>query len=543
MGIRNGRAAVSLQRLKRSLSSIEGETQGNKNSEPYEFRGYTFSNFLVFVKLFSAEIFISLLFLLLGFGQKLFSNTFSIDTQSMIQVPDALYGSWFELDRFGLVWLKRLLGLSWYNNALASFLMVVFLGVAAIVWAYLFYGVSQDRETFHPAFFMIPFVVSPVMAEQLGFLLQAPEIDIAMMLVVISLMTLINALQQRKWEQYVLSILSAAVAFSIYAALITLFVPAVAMLLLIHCRHTRKIRKKLWLSVGISAVVCIFSYAIYFVMNKVVMKIVGVRTNAYISDKSRWGIDSLSVVLESIKHHLKVMYEGIGIYYSLAFTILAAIFVVFSVVLFFRKQVSIFYPVVACLICIAPMLMSVILGSTVSVRTEIAYPLVFAFVALFIGNELSGSTIKLCSVVAWILVLLIGFNQGFITNRIFYTESVVYNQDVLLSRSIADRVGELGYGEVPSVPVVFEGRHAPTCNKSCWQPDQLDLVGRSLFDITFSTQHGTWVKGQFMGAQGFQYQFPTGKQIKDADSKASKLPHWPAKGSVAKEQDYIIVNF
>lgn len=47
-----------------------------------------------------------MLFLLLAFGQKLFSNTFSIDTQGIIQNNDALYKSWFELERFGLVLFK-----------------------------------------------------------------------------------------------------------------------------------------------------------------------------------------------------------------------------------------------------------------------------------------------------------------------------------------------------------------------------------------------------------------------------------------------------
>lgn len=65
-----------------------------------------------------------MLFLLLAFGQKLFSNTFSIDTQGIIQNNDALYKSWFELERFGLVLFKKLTGTYLYNNALASFTMV-----------------------------------------------------------------------------------------------------------------------------------------------------------------------------------------------------------------------------------------------------------------------------------------------------------------------------------------------------------------------------------------------------------------------------------
>lgn len=484
-----------------------------------------------------------MLFLLLAFGQKLFTNRFSIDTQSMIQRSDYLYESWFKLERFGLVWMKRLIGVSWYNNALASFLMVVLLGVAAVVWAYLFYGVSADKQTFHPAFFMIPFVASPVMAEQLGFLLQGPEIDISMMLVAVSLMFLVNGMRKKSWWRCALSIFFAAFAFSAYAAMITMFVPAVAMMVLFQCRHQKNMGRKPWVFIGVSAVVCLLAYVMYFGVNKIVMKAMGVNANAYISDQSRWGTDSLRTIMNAIEQHFAQMYKGQGIYYSLLFAILAAVFVAYVLVLALCRKVSPFYLIIAFLVYLSPMLMTVILGSGALVRTEISYPLAFAFVMLFIGDELCGLRVKVGSVFACLLVLVVGLNQGFITNRIFYTESVVYDQDVLLSRSIADRIGELGDGEIPREPVVFEGSHASSCNKDCFSTDQIDLVGRSLFDITFSTQHGTWVKDQFMGAQGFQYSFPTAKQIENADAKAEHLPLWPAKGSVAKEEGYIIVNF
>lgn len=119
-----------------------------------------------------------MLFLLLAFGQKLFSNTFSIDTQGIIQNNDALYKSWFELERFGLVLFKKLTGTYLYNNALASFTMVVFFGISAMVWAYLLCSASHATKL-QPAFFMIPYVASPIFAEMLGFLLLGPEISIA----------------------------------------------------------------------------------------------------------------------------------------------------------------------------------------------------------------------------------------------------------------------------------------------------------------------------------------------------------------------------
>lgn len=81
-------------------------TQSISQNDNSSLTSYSLQGFLQFVMHNSKQIIISMLFLLLAFGQKLFSNTFSIDTQGIIQNNDALYKSWFELERFGLVLFK-----------------------------------------------------------------------------------------------------------------------------------------------------------------------------------------------------------------------------------------------------------------------------------------------------------------------------------------------------------------------------------------------------------------------------------------------------
>lgn len=50
---------------------------------------YSVCGLLQFSKHYAGQLIVPVLFLLLAFGQKLFSNTFSIDTQGMV-VPDVL---------------------------------------------------------------------------------------------------------------------------------------------------------------------------------------------------------------------------------------------------------------------------------------------------------------------------------------------------------------------------------------------------------------------------------------------------------------------
>lgn len=116
------------------------------------------------------------------------------------QNEDSLYKSWFELERFGLVVFKKLSGTYQFNNALASFTMVVFFGISAVIWSYLLCG-STTKAKLQPAFFMIPYVASPIFAEMLGFLLLGPEISVASFLVALSLMLWSNANRPKNYQR------------------------------------------------------------------------------------------------------------------------------------------------------------------------------------------------------------------------------------------------------------------------------------------------------------------------------------------------------
>lgn len=149
--------------------------------------------------------------------------------------------------------------------------------------------------------------------------------------------------------------------------------------------------------------------------------------------------------------------------------------------------------------------MSFVLGGIPSVRTEMTYPLAFSFITmvLFSGivfnirRNVQSIRVEAVTIVAWILIIAIGWNQALITSRIFYTENVVFNQDVLTVQAIKSRIDELGLGERPKEPVVFVGNHVAKGN-GLLPADQLGLTGRSLLEVGFSTKLGTGVKKQFM---------------------------------------------
>lgn len=533
-------------------------TQSISQNDNSSLTSYSLQGFLQFVMHNSKQIIISMLFLLLAFGQKLFSNTFSIDTQGIIQNNDALYKSWFELERFGLVLFKKLTGTYLYNNALASFTMVVFFGISAMVWAYLLCSASHTMKL-QPAFFIIPYVASPIFAEMLGFLLLGPEISIAAILTAISLMMWANAAASSSAKQRILlviaSIVCATLSFTMYLAMVTFFITGTAILYVLKYSDSKyqnhdKNESRAFL-IG-SVVIFVVSYALYKLLNALAMKVKGVTTNAYISDQSRWGKDSPSVILHNMGSHILALYSGEGIFYSVIFSICALCVFVAAIYHVITKKISLFSCLVVLLIVLSPTIMSFVLGGIPSVRTEMTYPLAFSFITmvLFSGivftiqRNAQSIRAEAVTIVAWILIIAIGWNQALITSRIFYTENFVFTQDVLTAQEIKSRIDELGLGEHPNEPLVFVGNHVAKCNPDCYSADQLGLTGRSMLEIGFSTEHGTGVKKQFMvDVLGVYYNSATSEQIEQSEELAESMPHWPDPGSVAEKDGIIIVNF
>lgn len=134
-------------------------------------------------------------------------------------------------------------------------------------------------------------------------------------------------------------------------------------------------------------------------------------------------------------------------------------------------------------------------------------------------------------------------HQSMMTSRLYYTQYTQYEEDVRVAAKISDRIEQLNLGETPTQPVMYVGRRASHKNNSCIQDEQLELIGRSYFAVSFSTNHGTWVMHNFMETLGYDYEMSLDeKKIATAEKYAADMPVWPAQGSVALKDGIIIVN-
>lgn len=500
---------------------------------------YSLTGFANFIKSHPLQLFVTLIFLLLGFGRKLFSNAFSIDTEEIISRPNELYNSWIALERFGLIALKRLTGTYWYNNSLASVLMVLFLALSALTWSYLVCGLREVGK-FDVLAFSVPFVASPILAEMLGFLLVGPEVAMALAMVATALMWVWNGIVRRQWGWLAAGALLAAAAFSLYLAMATIFVLGTAFI--IFCQDSdRNSVKSLWRHTGLFALVFMVAYVLYAMANKFVMSSMHIGTDPYIDNQSRWGKSSLSIIVGDLFKHAKDIYTGTGLYYTKFFTILCPVFLAVTIILVCRRRISLSCFLIAAMITLSPIMMAVILGGEASVRTEMTYTLAFAFMIKIILGQLPDA--YLSSVVSLVVVIVIGCNQAFIVNRIFYTEDMVFEKDVAKAQAYVDKLDKFsGPKGSDGKTVVFIGNSPVDQNPSMLAQDSLIYTGRSVLSIGYSTLHGTWVKDGFITATvGRKYVFPSNRQIHQAEKWSSTMHSWPSQDSVSQMPDGTLV--
>lgn len=513
---------------------------------------YSFNGFLDFCKSNVAELAISAIFLIIAYGQKAFSNTFSIDTEEMIARSNDLYNSWIRLERFGLLAFKYVTGRYWYNNSLAGILMILALFASATTWAYFFSKAHNSSTKFHPALFMIPFISAPILAEMLGFLLMGDDVACALMFVSISLMCTHNAYQNRKQLKTLLTyalmaLIFAIFGFTLYLAMTTVFVTGTAMIaLMVKGDYACKFKN---IVSYVFTYICVFiaSYACYVILNKIVIAANHTFTDPYIKEQMRWGKDPITKIIHTILSHAKNMYLGRTIFHSVFITIALIALVLLTIVQVIRKELNAFTIIFAIAIVASPMMMSVILGTSGIARTELTYPLAGAFASMYVLHyimQLSKKT--LTTIIACILLAIIGLSQSFTVNRLYYTEYMTYNQDYYIAQDVVRRIEEIQANHENPLKVVFVGNHTANYNPSEFKPNQLELIGRSMFEIGFSTTHGTWVKSGFIrSTTGFKMETPVLESAYiNAEEAARNLPSWPSDRCITVlDNKYIVVKF
>lgn len=481
-------------------------------------------------------VFILVFFALLSYGIKLFNVTISHDTEAILSVPDSLYGSWIGMGRYGAVIIKKILGTYLINPYIAEFMALVCLIFGTVFWSYLFYRAGMENNKFLWIFGSV-FITSIITAEQTAFLLQAYEVSLSYLLIAVSVFLVFLLGSKEKWYFIVLGILLLSFAFSIYQSNVALYIAAVIMLFVVAYDNSDNgnLRDWLFLIAGFIAVL-IISLAIYYIGREVSFA-VGYSPNNYVDNQVMWKSAGFVACIKAILSHIKDVYTGKGIFYNCLLAITSFLSLIYLIIRKKNKNYWI-YLISFLTLLISPFLMTFVLGNAPTARAEVNIPFVSAFLTMYIVDAFSHIDKRLFKV-AIIAVFVACMLQGQATSRLHYTEYVKGREEERLAIKISDRIERLDSEN--ELPVVFIGATTLNRNKACYDRSQLELTGYSFFEISFSTDHGTFVMNHYFDTIGIKYAMPSAEQIALAESEAQSMKSWPNNDCIKKTDGIIIV--
>ena len=197
-----------------------------------------------------------------------------------------------------------------------------------------------------------------------------------------------------------------------------------------------------------------------------------------------------------------------------------------------------------------PFLMSVVLGGTPAMRSQLALPALTGFlgwlgiklVLLQKGRVRREGIFRAALLCIGAVSLVCGAEQAKVTWKLYYTDRCRYEQDAALGRAVISQIEAETAGEEAELPVFFVGSREFTGNHACVKGE---IIGISFFEHDRRVEpEFYWSTRRILGflhTLGADYiQIPE-EWMGDALARSAEMPSWPAEGSVRAVDGMVIV--
>lgn len=487
---------------------------------------------------------ITFIILIVCHGYLLFNSNVGIDTDLFVNSPTTDY-NWLEIGRFGLILEKYMLSLSSFNMFYAEALTIVFLFIFCVLCYYTIYRLSgKDFKNLNLIFPLICFT-SPIWAEAFIFVIQIAEISFALILVILSNLFIYKSALEKNKISAILGMFLLFLAMATYQSFIPVYI-AICILCFILVMENPEIKMekydiiKLGLSVSIS-------FIIVFVIYQLSLKLFDIDTtylvNAWDTAPRRL------VVLKSIYSHTKSILLGNGIFYNIGLAIslvgiaLIGIYNSIKNEKLQNKFLKIVYYCVYLAFCTTPFLLTIYIGQSSVVRSEIYIPIIEALAILyatyFIKNKINKQLINFILVIS---ICYLGMNQAYYLESLYYTDYLTRERDKELVYQIGHDIAEAGANLEDKI--YFYGHYNGLDNKSIIRGQ---LIGTSAFEYAHTTDPMYYWSSQtivyLLRAYGYKYNWAEPDMAREAKEIAApeEIAAWPEKEGIIKCDGYWII--
>lgn len=428
-------------------------------------------------------LFFMALAVLLIHGAKLNSVNVGIDTEKIIFNNWGLYEGWLGIGRQGLVFLKILLETTWFNPFFAGILTVLLLMTSYISFSFLFEYIQsrQGRNVEHKGYrwltlgFGLIVIAHPILTEQLYFTLQSAEVLAAVTLVALSLLCACLWADGKNFLWLIPAALMMLIPFSVYQAMVPLYLFGAVAVLCLRAFGSAEITIKKEFGYALRHAV---AFLIGFAANQIITSLF-FSTSSYVTGQVAWGTEDFAEGIRHILSHVKAVVTGDGVFYFRNFFVISLLLIIAVIAHMLRRKgqqtgQKIWQVLMLIALLASPFYLTLVLGNRPVIRAQLSLPFITGFLVYLTGILLKGKWNILLAAVCVVTV----WQEADNTARLYYTDAVRYEQDVLMADSLMREITKITGDKEYDRPVVFIGRWENEGNPSC-QPG--DVMGRSMF--------------------------------------------------------------
>lgn len=244
-------------------------------------------------------IFIMIITFIVYSPKLLFSN-YSIDTALMMRNPQYTLKWWLEIGRFGLVFLKKIIGVSINIVTINVFTYLLF-ATSCFLLCYIIYNLTRNYSGFLFVSSLF-YLTSPIVIEQTNFILQSIEIQVALILLILSVWFVHLSINYKNPILFLSGIFLCTFAISVYPSFQVTYI---ALSIIVVYLQRSSLKWKVYLyrgSIYFSSL--IFSMLVNFFLNKIILHIFDLEGSNYVSQ-------GIIIGKVSLQTYIKACYYGV----------------------------------------------------------------------------------------------------------------------------------------------------------------------------------------------------------------------------------------
>lgn len=518
-------------------------------------------------KQYGMLLLVSLAAAVLCYGFLVFSGTIRIDTEELMNHPGSKLG-WLSIGRFGLAFLKDILGLQTHHMVWSGLLFFLFFWLGANLLTFGIYHFSGGKSYSYWIFLLL-YSTSNIWSYQVYFSVQQAEVACAMLLLVSAAFLSVQAVFEkmgaaRIWRLLV-SFVLLVLGLGAYQALAVYYIAACLIFFLVGIGRESGIeqeQKDGRLLLRCLGLVLFFAcaYAAYAAIADAWFMAGADYMNAQ-SGWSRYPVtDCIKNVLRTAKNLLFASGPRNFSFYPAA-ALFTAVWLVRIFAGIYGRQGGrrfVLWLLALTALLASPLFMTIYMGEMLVTRAQFALPLAAAFLGMYAIDGLSERVKRetkaqeqkrTAGVCVWarrlgiVYVSVVLLGQCTYNLRLAYTDQVRFEDDAAKTEQLLTLLAKANGGTLPTQPIAFVGYQQAELPKWC---RRTEMYGWSFYEWDYDSKRPAGATHRIVGLiQAYTgavlEEAVTEEQLLAAAQMAQPLSDFPADGCIAVTDELVVV--